>query len=343
MPAAKKTDSKEATAENPPQEKSAWVKLSQQFHQYGWCVQLHPPGASHLLDAPNHGRGPRPKPPSYVIPSPLQTSSSGWSATVQLGLRDKRFFTTNCHDPNVAVGRTAVSEVIMAELASDIEFIESLPMVEFHDAFMQPLEVHSGTFNNWDYFWNHPPECVGIDVEGHPVNFKYQVPVLVQIATMDYVIVDIPRNGRLSDNLLRLLRDDSIVKVVCDSPNHADKRSLGILAPDHPIRSIEPTEFATGTLIDLEAYASIHLGPLIGRGLARILTLSMPELQARFFKPPGKESCARFYNIQQGKAPPIQRLGDLTVEEQQYAARDAWCALYAYLRLREQVQQKQTL
>jgi hypothetical protein len=343
---AQATDSTDqAASKPPPRELSPWEALTRQItHSFGWSIQLHPPGSQISTAAE-----------SILCPV--------WSCTVQLSVSDKRHILSECTNPNPLVGKQEMALIVKEDLAIDIATMESLPMVLIQDAFLKPPEIYSGTFSTWDYFWQHKPTHVGVDVEGHPLNFKSQAPVLVQVATLDYVILDIQRDGRLSDNLVKLLKDDSIVKILCDSPNHSDKKSLRLISHDHPpgvassntrsggrngshsqsnrqvndSEKIDALEYTEGSIIDLEAYASLHLGPLRGRGLARILTLSMPEMQARFFKPPGKESCARFWMIQQGRAPPICRLADLTREEQEYAAWDAWCTLYAYERLRDQV------
>jgi hypothetical protein len=64
----------------------------------------------------------------------------------------------------------------------------------------------------------------------------------------------------------------------------------------------------------------------------------MPELDVLIRKPKGQgrfTKVGRFALIEQGKAPPLKSIDELTFEEKQYAALDAWCTLYAYRRLQE--------
>jgi hypothetical protein len=93
--------------------------------------------------------------------------------------------------------------------------------------------------------------------------------------------------------------------------------------------------------VDLEAIAAMHFGRVkVDRGLARIVTLCMPELNVLIRKPK-KNGSARFADIgrftlmEQGKIPRIRSVWNLSPKERQYAALDAWCTLLAYNRLQE--------
>ena len=219
---------------------------------------------------------------------------------------------------------------------------------------------------NWNkYIWSNKPKIVGIDTEGNQSSSR--PPVLVQIATDDCVLLEIPAMvgtpPRLSDDLQRLLADDDIVKVFCDNFAHHDKRSLGLLpglpkekpqdmqenkkqknsscsATSNNDKGPESLDFSQGTIIDLEALSAKILGPVkVARGLSRIVALSMPELNVVIGKPPPSKkggrfkSIGRFTMIEQGKAPPLTSLRDLSRKDQHYAAVDAWATLQAYKRL----------
>jgi hypothetical protein len=211
-----------------------------------------------------------------------------------------------------------------------------------------PLPVYDSSIReqSWQYFWEYPPAVVGIDTEGN----QQSPPVLIQIATDEYVILEVPTTNnnnnsrKLSSDLMRLLADDSIVKVFCDNGSQHDKTSLGLSVP---------SDMTVGAVLDLEALAANVFGPVqVARGLARITTLLLPkpaqpqQQSVRLSKPKrGAErftDVARFSRIEQGLAPPLQGLQELLSEEQQYAALDAWCTLYAYRRFQEHTSSKDT-
>jgi hypothetical protein len=154
----------------------------------------------------------------------------------------------------------------------------------------------------------------------------------VQVSTDDYTIIEMPQAGTdISDDLSRLLLDESIVKVFCDNSTHKDKKSLGL-------NSI-PDDLTVGHIVDLEAMATKVLGPLSAhRGLLKIVMLTMPELNVRIIKLGPKKrmnTVQRITLIDQGKTPPVESMDDLSNEELRYAALTAWCTLQAYKRMRE--------
>ena len=255
-----------------------------------------------------------------------------WSVNVTVGFNDCRHFVDSSapFDPNTKMGikqgKEAAAAIALAGLQEDIRREEAKPERELTDVF-DPLPVYDSTTENWNFFWENAPTAVGIDTEGN----QQTPPVLVQIATDDYVILEVPTGQGLSRDLERLLADDSIVKVFCDSFSQHDKTSLGLQVP---------TDLTVGTIVDLEAIASTLLGPVrSARGLPRIINLTMPELDVRIKKPSRAAdrliNIGRFALIEQGRAPPLQGIEDLSQGEQQYAALDAWCTLYAYRRLQD--------
>jgi hypothetical protein len=72
------------------------------------------------------------------------------------------------------------------------------------------------------------PERVGIDTEG----IQMSPPLLIQVAYRDprsgkvVVILEAPRNGRLSQELVELLGDGSVTKVFCAAAGDTD--ALGV-------------------------------------------------------------------------------------------------------------------
>lgn len=97
--------------------------------------------------------------------------------------------------------------------------------------------------------------------------------------------------------------------------------------------------FSKPPIVDIEILALGLLGPVkVPRGLSKLISLCMPELNVRIEKP-GKSSKQRHKNIgkfaliEQGKAKPLRGLFDLNKSLQQYAALDSWCTLKIYQRL----------
>jgi len=260
-----------------------------------------------------------------------------WICTVTVGLKDRHQFasedTTSVADTQEGLkkGTAAASEVALEGLQEEIRRQEAKPVRELTDIFPAPIDVYESNRENWEYFWNHKPAAVGIDVEGNQIS----PPVLVQISTDDYTIIEAPTRGGLSKDLVRLLRDDSVVKVFCDNFAHKDKICLGLadLIPNNG--------FIEGHVVDLEALATKVLGPVkVARGLSRIIVLSMPDEinNALIQKPTSKgrfKNVGRFCLIEQGKKPPLKSIRQLSEKELQYAALDSWCTLQAYKHFRK--------
>ena len=263
-----------------------------------------------------------------------------WLVTITMGFvgnaPDRRTFTTTCSSTDEKQGIQAASAMALEGLREQIQREESKPKQDLMQTFQQHAHfqiLDSFDPRSWQRVWSNPPSCVGIDVEGN----QKSPPVLVQIATEDFCILEVPRNGRLSNDLNRLLTDDSIQKIFCDNYSHHDKTSLGLSSPAGWAATTD-----AGIIVDLELLAAKHLGPVkVPRGLGRIATLCMPELanititKPKHNNPSMKGRFAnigRFALIEQGKLPPLRGIGDLSAMEQRYAALDAWVTLQCYKR-----------
>lgn len=261
----------------------------------------------------------------------IERNDGFWTCTVTVGLNDQHRFVSSetCLDTTQErrkQGVAAASQAALDGLCEEIERHEAKPEKSLGEVFPQPINIYESNRETWDYFWKHQPAAVGIDTEGNQIS----PPVLVQISTDDYTIMEVPHNGRLSNDLSRLLSEDRIVKVFCDNYAHNDKRSLGL--------TDIPVDLTVGPVVDLEDMAAQLLGPVkVARGLPRIVTLCLPELNVRIGKPStGRlKNVGRFAWIEQGKAPPLKSIYDLSAKKRQYAALDAWCTLLAYKRMRE--------
>mmetsp|Transcript_46878 Transcript_46878/g.60248 ORF Transcript_46878/g.60248 Transcript_46878/m.60248 type:complete len:411 (+) Transcript_46878:15-1247(+) len=79
----------------------------------------------------------------------------------------------------------------------------------------------------WNKFYENKPKVIGVDTEG----IHHVPPLLVQIAYRNkvngkiIVILEAPRKGILSSNMLKILSDSSITKVFCDASG--DTEALG--------------------------------------------------------------------------------------------------------------------
>jgi hypothetical protein len=257
------------------------------------------------------------------------SSSLGKKHPVQLSFRS----TSTYSDPKR--GMLAACEVALSGLQYVIQQEEAKPKLDLLQTFSNAdfVILDSDHPETWARFWSDAPVVVAIDVEGN----QQFPPVLVQIATDQYCILEVPRNGTISSNLRRLLQDSSITKVFCDNFSQHDKTCLGILAT-------KDSDWTTGSVLDLESLAAKYLGPVkVARGLARIACLTMPELGVSIIKPKLAQgtvqgrfaNVSRFAMIEQRKAPPLQGLRDLTQQEQQYAALDAWVTLKCFQRFQE--------
>lgn len=231
---------------------------------------------------------------------------------------ERRVFRSSDQD----LGKRAAAALALEGLAEEIAGEEKKPVQTLADLYPKPLAIYESNDENWHYFWSHRPPVVGIDVEGN----QKQPPVLVQVAVNDYVILEAPQ-GSLSAGLQRLFDDSSIVKVFCDNFAHKDKRCLGLAVP---------ANMTTGSIVDLEAMASEIYGPTsVARGLTRIVSM----LRDARVEKPNRSSQGRWANIgryaaiEQGKAPPLRSVWQLSEEERRYAALDAVVTLDAYQRL----------
>lgn len=308
-------------------------------HRYGWSARFE---KERIDDAATDGR-------------------SFWVCHITVGLRDERRFvsqdSTSCEATvdGRKEGIASASKAALAGLKGELAIQEAKPKMELTQVFplypktqtdkkvkQKPRFLIKGSSQaNWNKFIWGPlsnndkekqPFVVGIDTEGN----QSSPPILVQIATEDCVILEITSmlGNCLSDNLRRLLEDNSIIKIFCDNFSHSDKKSLGVLGDN-----FNQHDFSRGHILDLEVLTSQVLGPVkVARGLSRIITLLMPELNTIVGKPPSSKGrrfkdIGRFTLIEQGKTPPLQSLRDLTRKEQLYAAMDAWATLQAYKRI----------
>lgn len=253
-----------------------------------------------------------------------QTEEGYWYVDVTVGYNDKRRFVASNERPNITRkdGIKAVSALALVGLDEEIRRQEAKPLVDLRQLFPQPILIKESNEESWSYFWKNKPKAVGIDTEGNQI----APPALLQIATDEYVIMEAPKD-HISTNVHLLLNDQSIVKIFCDNFSHSDKISLGIYFPRSHV-------YISGHIVDLESIAAQKFGPLpVARGLAKISTLATPELDVRIKK--SKSSIRRFVLIEQGKAPRLNSIWNLSQKELQYAALDAWATLQAYHRLVE--------
>jgi hypothetical protein len=255
---------------------------------------------------------------SIVESSSFKDDPKVWTCTVMPGRRDRRVFTST-------ESKLQVRQMALEGLALSMKQEEAKRVVsDFRELFPNTIPIHdSREKKHWDTFWNRKPAAVGIDTEGN----RQTPPMLVQIATPDYCIIEVPQNNELSPNLKRLLDDTSIVKVLCVGKGDQDLACLGL----------SKTE---ASVVDLEALMVPDFGPVPNcRGLARILTLCMPELNVQIRKPPRKmrlspsAGVSPFILMEMGQRKPPSSIHDLTEKELQYCALDAWCTLQAYQRL----------
>jgi len=255
-------------------------------------------------------------------------------------------------------GKAVVSEIALQGLEEIIQKEESKRTIKLGNIFPDPITVYdSHSKTCWDRFWKDPPPVVGIDAEGNQIS----PPVLVQISTETYTILEVPLNGFLSDNLKRLLTMDSITKVFCDNFSNRDKKCLGLdigsedgnkgrgtkctITNTSTTRS--SSSFTKPPIVDIENLALELLGPAkVPRGLSKLISLCMPELNVRIEKPKSssqrKKTIGKFALIEQGKAKPLRGLFDLNKNHQQYAALDSWCTLKIYQRLLSEMERSGT-
>lgn len=257
-------------------------------------------------------------------------------------------------------GKAAVSGIALNELKELIQKEESKRLVSLNQIFPDPIPIcDSHSKNCWHRFWNDPPPYVGIDTEGNQVS----PPVLVQISTESYTILEVPLNGCLSDDLKRLLRTNSITKVFCDNFSNRDKKCLGLdIGSEHPDdekgsksaaskKNVngDARPFTKPPIVDIEILALELLGPVqVPRGLSKLISSCMPELNVRIEKSSKSsrhrlKSIGKFAMIEQGKAKPLRGLFDLNTNLQQYAALDSLVTLKIYQRLLLEMEKSKAL
>lgn len=252
-------------------------------------------------------------------------------------------------------GKAAVSETALLGLKDAIHREESKKTIALRSVFPDPIVVvdSSKRESSWERFWRDPPDCVGIDAEGNQIS----PPVLVQISTENYTILEVPVGGTLSADLTRLLETDSITKVFCDNFSNRDKKCLGLNigggdGDNHDADEGSAAASAAATkprfieppIVDIEILALELFGTSqVPRGLSKLISLCMPERNVRIEKP-GKSwkqrhrNIGRFALIEQGKAKPLKGLHDLNENQQQYAALDSWCTLKIYQRMLQEIE-----
>ena len=236
-------------------------------------------------------------------------------------------------------GHHAAAAVAIAGLSEEVALERAIPTVSLVVAcgqhFVEHVRIVESNDYTWGHFWADPPSVVGVDVEGN----GQSPPCLVQIATSTTVILEAPMHmvkpdapeGRrlLSHNLRRLLDDDSIIKVFCDSRSQADKRSLGLSVP---------SDMRVGHIVDIECISAErmgHGGSFPDRGLARIFSesYSLPCAGVRVTKPGGYGDIKRFARIERGHLPQLTSVWSLSKKEREYAAMDAWVTLVSWVHL----------
>lgn len=271
---------------------------------------------------------------TYKIDSSINNKNASLKlvCTVCVGIKDQRHFISEGLYPNSTSGlKNGIEDVTQVAQEGLIEIIENekkKPLTDLSDVFTNKINVYESHPMNWNYFWNNRPEVVGIDVEGN----KKSPPVLIQISTDSYTIFDYSLNGKISDNVRMLLNDDTIVKVFCDSKAQQDKKALGLLRPNDKW-CCTFQNYLTGPIVDLEVLGRELLGPTISeRGICKLVSLSMPELEVRIHKGERQKDIKRFVSIENGSSPRLQSMYNLSEKEQQYAALDSWCNLQVYKR-----------
>ena len=268
----------------------------------------------------------------------FQDGASRWCVEVRWGAGQREggiFVSDDVSDAGskagVKKGHAAAATVAIAGLRDIVDAANSKPTQTIEEAygahFDSTCSVMSGP-EGWAKLWEMNPTYVAIDVEGNQVT----PPVLVQVCVStvnggSLCLLETPNIEGLSDDMIRLLRDDRIVKIICDGTSGADRRSLGI-------------DVDLDNQVDLEDITSSLMGATgVQRGLARILNLAWPHQPVRVTKDPkDKKSVFFFAAIEQGKKPRLKGLDEIPDRIRRYAAMDAWCTWMAYLKLRQMAQ-----
>ena len=269
----------------------------------------------------------------------FQDGASRWCVEVRWGAGQREggiFVSDDVSDAGskagVKKGHAAAATVAIAGLRDIVDAANSKPTQTIEEAygahFDSTCSVMSGP-EGWARFWEMNPTYVAIDVEGNQVT----PPVLVQMCVStvhggSLCLLEIPNIEGLSDDMIRMLRDKRITKIICDGTSGADRRSLGIDASDN--------------YADLEDITSSLMGVTgVQRGLARILNLAWPQNVVRVTKDQRDKSSVFFFAaIEQGKKPRLKGLDEIPGRIRRYAAMDAWCTMKAYLGLKQVAQRE---
>ena len=275
-----------------------------------------------------------------------QKGSMRWGVEVRWGAGPRNghvFVSDDVSDAGskagVKKGHAAAATVAIAGLRDIVDAANSKPTQTIEEAygahFDSTCSVMSGP-EGWAQFWEMNPTYVAIDVEGNQVT----PPVLVQVcistehghtdaSARSLCLLETPNIEGLSDDMIRLLRDDRIVKIICDGTSGADRRSLGI-------------DVDLDNQVDLEDITSSLMGATgVQRGLARILNLAWPQNVVRVTKDQRDKSSVFFFAaIEQGKKPRLKGLDEIPGRIRRYAAMDAWCTMKAYLGLKQVAQRE---
>ena len=188
--------------------------------------------------------------------------------------------------------KAAVSAVALRELQPRIQQEEAKPVITLQALFPTPIRIYDSAVFDWDekiFSSTTKPTIVGIDVEGNQIS----PPVLIQISTEQYTILEVPIVDRMtgirsiSANLQRLLQDDTITKIFCDNFSHNDKKCLGLVSSvdqeedadsivkhDDDFCGRSTMVYTHPPIIDLEVCVLQSLGPAkVARGLSKLVQL----------------------------------------------------------------------
>lgn len=263
----------------------------------------------------------------------------GWVAEVTCGLLDKVRVDSGHHEPRTKngekAGRAAAAAKAMEALRDRAASALSAPTVPLMEAFpdIHNVEIIAADPDGWARLRKSlgckegrtKPCVVGVSTEG---NDGCGAPLLVQIAFHDLVLVEMPRSrpsGNLSSNLKRLLGDDSVTKVFCDSAGRRDMHSLGL--SDLVASTNAP---GSRSIADLEAMATECFGPPAAhRGLPRIAGLVFGQRIS-------KGEMIDWAALERADVP-LRRLQDVPSNALRYAAAEALCTLKTWEVLHEAV------
>lgn len=181
-------------------------------------------------------------------------AKAGWVAEVTCGVAETHRFETHDKLPRTKkIDKTGKATV--AASAVEVEIVESGPKAWAR--FLASLKSNSAE-----------GLAVGIGTQG---NDGDGLPILVQVATKDIALLELPRAaGAFSKELTRLLADASVTKVFCDSAARRDMKALGVCKDGS-------APLGAG-IVDLEtAAAGVFGNSSASRGLGRIAGFVLGE------------------------------------------------------------------